>query len=198
MFTPLLYGMNAGLSMSPHTIGSILMAHQRGKRQGYAFVLVGLMLDLSLIIVIYYLGNGLSFSNREQQILRIISGIITIRMGLRLFNAKINTQSSYRRLSRPFSSGFLIQIFNPNPYVFWLAIGLPHLIKAQTKSEAILFCLVFLSVTYILKVLIMEFSMKISDFCSKAALVNTRKLIAFSTVTAGCFLIIQNGKGFLS
>ncbi|MFZ4715738.1 MAG: LysE family transporter [Bacteriovoracaceae bacterium] len=189
----LLYGLNAGLSFSPHTLGMIMTSLGQGRKKGLYFMLGALHFDLCLVIVILSYFQKIHFPNNFQLIMQLTSGLLVIRMGYKSFLAKPKLDIKQSQSKSSWMEGFLIQAFNPNPYLFWFFIGAPTVLNLKSWSSSIQFIGLFLGTLYFLKTIILEISSRISTdrlIESKTA-IYLRKSISVLTMINGLYLMLK-------
>lgn len=189
----LLYGLNAGLSFSPHTLGMVLKTIMSGRKDGLLFMLSGLTLDLILITTVLVVQDSFELDMTYQLLLHVLSGLMVIRMGLKAYKARLNLETPVKNISS-WKEGFFLQMLNPNPYVFWVLIGVPYMISLKNSGLAFQFVLVFLAVTYGLKTLIVESCARVSggDFLKSKNFMLVRKTVSVITIMNGLYIVITN------
>jgi threonine/homoserine/homoserine lactone efflux protein len=191
----LLYGLNAGLGFSPHTLGMVMKTIVSGRRSGLIFMLSGFTLDLILIVTAFFVQNSFEMNPMIQLGLKILSGFMIVRMGIKAYKSRLNFEvASEAQVLSSWREGFLLQLFNPNPYLFWFLIGVPYMVSLKNPFLALQFAVIFLLVTYGLKSLIIEICARASsgEFFSSKNFIFLRKGISLMTIGNGGFLIVQS------
>ena len=187
----LLFGLQAGLGFSPHTMSMVLRTLLGGRRSGLTFMLSGIGFDLILVAGAFLLKDTFSMGEEIKKSMSIIAGLALIRMGYQAFRAK-PVMKAQGPSSVHLREGFILQAFNPNPYIFWFLIGVPYMLSLDLW-QALQFALTFLAVTYGIKVLIIE-------SCARAAslsvfndrrLTRLRKSVSVLTLLNGIYLLVS-------
>ena len=187
----LLYGMNAGLGFSPHTLGMIMKTMLSGRRSGLIFLLSGVLVDVLLISLAWGIKDQIELGTSVQRLMRIGSGALIIRMGYKAYFAKVNPAKSPAQGSS-WGEGFLLQLTNPNPYIFWFLVGVPLLLQLKSDISAVEFVLTFMLVTYGIKALIVELCARLSKefIFNSVGFKRLRMGVAGLTLVNGSYLIL--------
>jgi threonine/homoserine/homoserine lactone efflux protein len=194
-----LYGMNAGLGLSPHTLGMLLTATVRGRKSGFLFMLGAVIFDLLLIMSVLLIQGQLEMGGRTKLILQLISGLLVIRMGWKALGSGNAIKDGPEVSGASLKEGIILQIFNPNPYLFWFMIGVPNMMAMQDTYLALKFTLIFMLVTYGLKLLMMELTVRIAEgnLFRKKIFHLVRQSVAIVMILNGSYITIQNSISFL-
>ena len=189
----LLFGLTAGLSFSPHTLGMVLKTIMSGRRNGLIFMLSGLSLDIILIASVLLLQSSFELNEAHQHLLRGFSGLMVIRMGIKAYRARLDLQLSKKDTSS-WREGFILQLLNPNPYLFWVLIGVPYMISLRNDGLALQFVLTFTFVTYGIKTLIVESCARASDgnLLKTRNFMLVRKVVSIITILNGAYIVVSN------
>lgn len=118
-------GLSAGLSPGPLQVLVVSETLLRGRNEGIKVALAPLFTDLPIIAATVYLVDALL---NWQNFLFLIGGIYLIYLGVE--NVRLNFHASVRqRASSAWFKGFAANITNPHPYVFWLSVGSPLVVR---------------------------------------------------------------------
>lgn len=160
-------GAVAGLAPSPHTL-ALLSACRRQDRGGFAFLWGGLAWDILLLGSALALSSSLSLPSLALHVLQILSGVLTIRWGLRCFRIQSPHHAPSGKLDSlliGLSSGLATQAVNANPYVFWWGIGVPRILHS-TPIEGMFFAATFLVTVYFFKLVFAWMAYRKGSTCS--------------------------------
>jgi threonine/homoserine/homoserine lactone efflux protein len=137
----IVFGLSGGLTPGPLLTLVISETLRHNTKEGIKVAIVPLITDLPIVVTSVYLFSY--FSN-----LQILIGIIA--MGGALFLIYLGYESiTYRGIEldieqlkpQSIKKGILANVLNPNPYLFWITIGAPTIVKTVDIStlSAVLF-----------------------------------------------------------
>ncbi|HET8772869.1 MAG TPA: LysE family transporter [Thermoanaerobaculia bacterium] len=141
----LVYGLTGGLAPGPLMTLVLTQTLRHGAREGMKTSLAPLITDGPIIVLL------LLFLDRIAAIRPLLGGIAIAGVAFLLYLAReswsapppsaAETEAAPRSLLR----GALVNFLNPSPYLFWLTVGTPMLLKAWRHSAlaAALFIVVF-------------------------------------------------------
>jgi threonine/homoserine/homoserine lactone efflux protein len=137
-------GITAGLSPGPLMALVISETVKGGRTGGIKVSLAPLFTDIPLILIILFILKHIEHIRFLLGIISLVGSLLLIYFGYKdLKTNKINLQTGNIR-SDPFKKGLLTNFLNPHPYVFWLFIGVPFMMKGNSIERAT-FVLSFLS-----------------------------------------------------
>lgn len=128
--TGLFLGVAAGFSPGPLMMLVIQHALLYGRKEGSLVALSPLPSDIPIIIISIWVLNQLHDLTIVMGIITVIGSGYLIFLGINSF--KIQTPKMDGIIIKPNSllKGSLSNVLNPIPYVFWMTIGSPLIIKA--------------------------------------------------------------------
>jgi len=133
----LFLGIAAGVSPGPLLFLMISETVKGGKKKGIKVSLAPLFTDIPLILVIIVILKHI-------ENIDILIGSICLAGSAFLFylgyrDVTIDKMSLQRRNIKleSFKKGLLTNLLNPHPYIFWIFIGVPLLIKVATLERVI-------------------------------------------------------------
>jgi threonine/homoserine/homoserine lactone efflux protein len=139
------YGLSAGFSPGPLLALVISQALRYGFREGAKAAMAPLITDLPIILVSVLVMRSLSESRTALGLISMAGGLFVIYLAFECFrttrlelgDSKVGPQSLGR--------GAVVNALNPHPYLFWLTVGGPSLIRAWAVSPlgAVAFIAVF-------------------------------------------------------
>jgi len=137
-------GVTAGLSPGPLMTLMISETVKGGRMRGIKVAVAPLITDIPLILFITIFLRYIKSMHALLGIISLIGSLFLFYLGYRdLKTGKISIQTGDVR-STSFRKGILTNLLNPHPYVFWLFIGVPFMLKGTT-IERVIFVLSFLS-----------------------------------------------------
>lgn len=137
-------GVTAGISPGPLMALMISETIKGGKMRGIRVAVAPLITDVPLILIITFVLRYIKNIHSLLGIISLVGSFLLLYFGYRDLQAgKIGLQTGHVR-SNSFRKGILTNLLNPHPYVFWLFIGIPFMMKGS-NTERFLFVLFFLS-----------------------------------------------------
>lgn len=147
------FGLSGGLSPGPLLALVVSEALTRGRNAGLAVSMSPLITDGPVIAASILLLSRIENSEAALGIVSLAGGALLTSYGIAgLRGAELEVEESEidRRLWASLGKGVSVNFLNPNPYLFWLTIGTPILLRAHARSSitaigflvAFYFCLV--------------------------------------------------------
>ena len=125
-------GLAAGLSPGPLLSLTITTALQRGLRAGLTVALSPLVTDAPIIAVCVLVLSALPKS--VESFLSLGGGLFVIYLGLETIresrHAMLDLNPTAQPESRDLLRGAIVNILSPHPWLFWIGIGGPTLVRA--------------------------------------------------------------------
>lgn len=143
----ILLGLSAGLSPGP--LMALVISHtvRHGVREGVRVSLAPLATDLPIVLICMLLLKQLADSHLVLGCVSLLGGVFVLYLGYESF--KTNTLHVGVEGTSPQSlgKGILVNALSPHPYLFWLTVGAPMMMKAWVQSP--LASLAFVSGFYV-------------------------------------------------
>jgi threonine/homoserine/homoserine lactone efflux protein len=134
------FGLSGGLSPGPLLTLVVSETLARGRNAGLAVAVSPLITDGPAIAVAVLLLNRIENSEAALGLISIAGGALLTAYGiagLRGSNLEVEEATTSRRLWASLGKGVSVNFLNPNPYLFWLTIGTPILLRAHESSWAL-------------------------------------------------------------
>jgi threonine/homoserine/homoserine lactone efflux protein len=131
----IVFGLSGGLSPGPLLALVVSETVARGRNAGLAVSLAPLISDGPIVAAAVLLLGRIKDSEPALAIVSLAGGALLLSFGvsgLRAADMEIEDQGSERRAWGSLGKGVAINFLNPNPYLFWLTIGAPVLLRAHT------------------------------------------------------------------
>jgi len=188
-------GLTAGLSPGPLMALVISETVKGGRVRGIQVSLAPLFTDipliLSIIFVLKYIKNIYSLLG----IISIIGSILLFYFGYKDFKTeKINLHTGNIQATS-FRKGLLTNFLNPHPYIFWLFIGVPFMMKGNSL-ERITFIASFLSGIIGSKICLTFIVEKSKRFIETKYYQKIINLLGLILIVLG-LLLLRDGIGYL-
>jgi threonine/homoserine/homoserine lactone efflux protein len=138
-------GVTAGLSPGPLMALVISETVKGGRIRGIKVSLAPLFTDIPLILAIIFLLKHIKNIHPLLGVISLVGSLLLFYFGYKdLKTDKINLQTGNIQSDSSFRKGLVTNFLNPHPYVFWLFIGVPFMLKGNS-IERTTFVLSFLS-----------------------------------------------------
>lgn len=135
------FGLSAGLSPGPLLPLAINQTISYGKKEGIKIALAPALTDLPIILVCTFLISQLANANSIIGLISILGSLLVAYFAYKSLTIKGIEIRKENTKPESIKKGIITNILNPNPYLFWIAVGGPILIKAFDVNllSAILF-----------------------------------------------------------
>jgi threonine/homoserine/homoserine lactone efflux protein len=130
------YGFAAGVQPGPLQAYIILQALKNGWRRSIVYALVPLLSDLPIIALVLFVLAMIP--NAWVVALRLVGGLFLLYLAWKAFRSVQNltdeTNPAAESRSRNFFQAVMINLLNPNPYLFWSLISGPILVAGWREA----------------------------------------------------------------
>jgi threonine/homoserine/homoserine lactone efflux protein len=142
------FGLSGGLSPGPLLALVVAETLTRGRKAGLAVAASPLITDGLIIAAAVLLLGRLESSEAALGVLSIAGGLLLASYGVAGFGRppeNVEEVFADRGVWRSLGKGVSVNLLNPSPYLFWLTIGAPMLVRAHQSSTvaAVGFLVVF-------------------------------------------------------
>lgn len=131
------FGLSGGLSPGPLLTLVVSETLARGRNAGLAVSMSPLITDGPAIAAAVFLLGRVENSDAALGIISIAGGALLTTYGiagLRGAELKVEDSEVERKVWASLGKGVSVNFLNPNPYLFWLTIGTPILLRAHESS----------------------------------------------------------------
>jgi len=132
--TGIMFGLGAGLTPGPLMTLVFTETLKHGTREGIKVAMAPLITDFPIIVISILLLSELSELNLVIGIISLIGAAYVIYLGYESLTFKGVELDANNLAPQSIRKGILTNIFNPNPYIFWVSVGAPIIIKAVQVS----------------------------------------------------------------
>ena len=136
ILTGTLLGLSAGFAPGPLLSLVISETLQHNTRAGVKVALAPIITDLPIIVISVFILSKLADFNSVLAVVSIIGGIVVLAMGLQGLRSRATTIDLDEVKPRSLIKGVTVNFFSPHPYLFWLSVGSPLMLKAADLSFA--------------------------------------------------------------
>jgi threonine/homoserine/homoserine lactone efflux protein len=192
------FGLTAGISPGPLLTLVISETLKHNKREGVKIAVAPLITDIPIVLLTIVLLSKMSSFDMVLGIISILGGIFIAYLGYDSINSKgieIDVQNLKLKSIR---KGILVNLLSPHPYIFWLMVGAPIIIKAYHASPASAFA--FIIAFYVLlvgsKIGIALVVDKSKAFLKNRVFIWTLRILGL-VLLVFAILLIKEGLGYL-
>jgi len=146
----LVLGLSAGLSPGPMLTLVIFQTLKHGTKEGVKVALAPLLTDAPIVIVSLFLLARMSNMKSVLGILSIFGSIYLFYLAYESIRFKGADLNHVTVKPQSIKKGVMVNFLNPNPYMFWISIGGPLVLKASQVHIAASF--IFIVPFYVLLV----------------------------------------------
>jgi threonine/homoserine/homoserine lactone efflux protein len=127
-------GLTAGISPGPLLALVITQSIAHGKKDGIKVALAPLITDLPIIAGAFLVFSGLAHFNVIISLISFFGGMFLIYLGYECLKTKELNIDINKDKTDSFLKGLVVNILNPHPYLFWITIGIPLVLRANQIS----------------------------------------------------------------
>jgi len=127
----LVVGLTAGLTPGPLTALVLTQTLRYGRREGLKVAVAPLITDLPIIAAAFLFGRWLGDNRYWIGALNLLGASVLLYLAYETFAAQEPQAAQATDATRSVGKAVVANLTNPNPYVFWLAIGVPTLQQAS-------------------------------------------------------------------
>jgi threonine/homoserine/homoserine lactone efflux protein len=127
-------GLSAGLSPGPLLALVITQTLRHGVGEGVKVALAPLITDLPIIMAATFLLTQLSNSQPVLGFISLVGGLFLTYLAYENLRANRVDSGITASVPKSFTKGALVNFLSPHPYLFWLTVGSPFMVKAWLKS----------------------------------------------------------------
>ena len=135
------FGLAGGLTPGPTTTLVVAQSVRFGFRDGLKVAIAPLLTDGPIIVLSVLLIGQLARFEWVLGIITLFGAAFLIYLAIESFRVRGVEVADERVPPRSVRKGFMVNLLNPHPYLFWFVVGAPTLLKAWTASvlAAVLF-----------------------------------------------------------
>jgi threonine/homoserine/homoserine lactone efflux protein len=126
-------GLSAGFSPGPLMTLVLSQTIRHGTREGVKVALAPLVTDLPIILLSLLVLSRLAHFTSVLGVLSLLGGLYILFLAYESLRAEGLAVEAGDRGRQSFGRGVLVNALNPHPYLFWLTVGGPVMLKAWTE-----------------------------------------------------------------
>lgn len=194
------FGLAAGISPGPLLTLVIAETLKHNKAEGIKIAVTPLITDLPIILITIYVFSRLLEFQSLLSIISITGGIYLLFLGYKT----IISGSPETELNAPPSGslvkGIMANFFSPHPYLFWITIGSPYVLKAkEINFYAVVY---FLASFYFFligsKIIVALLAARSKTFLKELAYLWVMRLLGLTLIVFAGLFIYEGLKYFLT
>jgi len=128
------FGLTAGISPGPLLMLVITETLRHNKKEGIKIAVAPLITDLPIIIITTFIFSKISQYNILLSLISFLGGIYFTYLGYETLITKGLETEIQKLKPESLKKGITANFLNPNPYIFWLTVGIPTAFKAYQAS----------------------------------------------------------------
>ena len=132
--TGTLLGLTAGFSPGPLLVLVISETLRHNVKEGIKVSIAPIITDLPILIVSLLILKKLSNFEVVLGCVSIIGGIFVLYLGYESFRTKGIDLNIEKQSSNALKKGIITNALNPHPYIFYMTVGAPIMLKALNKN----------------------------------------------------------------
>lgn len=174
--------MTAGISPGPLLTLVITETLKHSKKEGIKVAVAPLFTDLPIILVTIFIFSRISQYNILLGIISFLGGLYFAYLGYETITSKGLDADLQIHKPESLKKGITANFLNPNPYIFWLTVGVPTAFRAYQSSliAAVLFFFFFYLLLTGSKITVALLAEKSKAFLKKKAYIVTIKILGIS------------------
>ncbi len=124
------FGLSAGLSPGPLLALVISETVKHNRREGVKVALTPLVTDVPILLLSIFVLSGLSQYEPVLGIISLSGGVFITHLAWESFRSKGFAGQAEKSNPGSLKKGIVVNILSPHPYLFWITVGVPILLKA--------------------------------------------------------------------
>jgi len=149
LITGIVLGLSSGLSPGPLFALVISETLNYGRKEGIKIAITPLITDIPIIVISFFVIDQFANSDVVYGILSLGGGLFIGFLAFESFKLK-DFDVPVDVKARSIRKGIVANLLNPAPYIFWITIGIPTVLKGF--NESIVHVLLFVIPFYLLLV----------------------------------------------
>ncbi|MCU0573918.1 MAG: LysE family translocator [Syntrophobacteraceae bacterium] len=123
-------GLSAGFAPGPLLTLVVSQTLRHGAREGVKVALAPLLTDLPIILACFFILKRFAHSEMLLGLTALVGGAFVLHLAIDSFRARPLSGEIPEQAPRSFGRGVLVNFLSPHPYLFWMTVGAPLMVKA--------------------------------------------------------------------
>jgi threonine/homoserine/homoserine lactone efflux protein len=137
-------GLSAGFSPGPLMALVLSQTLKHGIKEGLKVAVSPLITDVPVILLSLFVLSQLADYRRVIGVISLLGGLFVLKLAWDSIRVKGPSLADNGVVPQSLIKGILVNLLSPHPYVFWLTVGAPMIITAESPYAAIAFVAGFL------------------------------------------------------
>lgn len=129
-------GLSSGFSPGPLTTLVISQSLQHGAKEGLKVALAPFITDAPIVLLAIFALSRLRNSQSVLGLISVLGGLFLVYLAYSSFKTTKLDVDIEAAAPRSLGKGTVVNLLNPSPYVFWISVGAPQVVKAWTQSPS--------------------------------------------------------------
>jgi threonine/homoserine/homoserine lactone efflux protein len=129
-------GLSSGFSPGPLLTLVIAQTVMHGVKEGIKVALAPLVTDAFIITLAVSVMSRFARAHTVLGWISILGGLFVVYLAWETFRAPEPRVDLTQRQARSLGRGIIVNALNPHPYIFWIAVGAPMIVRAREGSLA--------------------------------------------------------------
>ena len=129
-------GISAGLSPGPLMTLIISQTLRHGLREGLKVAIAPLITDLPIVICSWLIMTRIAQVDFLLGVMSLVGAVFLLFLSRGSWRAESPDIVTAEVAPRSIVKGALVNFLSPNPYLFWISVGAPTLVRARTLTDA--------------------------------------------------------------
>jgi threonine/homoserine/homoserine lactone efflux protein len=130
----LVFGLSAGFSPGPLLALVIAQSVQHGIREGLKVAAAPLITDVPIVLAVTLLLTRLPQTDAVLGVIALAGGLFVLYLAYESWRVKPLAAGAPANAPQSLRRGALVNFFSPHPYLFWLTVGSPTMLRAWRES----------------------------------------------------------------
>jgi threonine/homoserine/homoserine lactone efflux protein len=131
-----IFGLSAGLAPGPLFTLVLAQSLRYGFRAGAMVSLSPLVTDLPIVAASLLLVSRLAGSRLALGLISLAGALFLVYLGYETFSSVMDSGASAQTDAQPLRTGVITNFLNPHPYLFWMTVGSPAVMRAWSDGPA--------------------------------------------------------------
>ncbi len=191
-------GLSAGFSPGPLLALVISQTLQHGIREGVKVSVAPLITDIPIILLSLFVLMRLADYRSLLGVVSLIGGGVVLNLAWGSIRTKRFAITLHGTKPQSLGKGVLVNVLSPHPYLFWLTVGAPTIVKGWSEAPflAVLFVAGFLGCLVGAKVLLAVLAGRSRHLLSDSIYGNLMRVLGVLLLIFA-FLLIKDGLALL-
>ena len=196
--TGILFGLSSGLAPGPLLALVVTQTLKHDAKEGMKVAAAPLLTDLPIILVsVFILTRFLNYRSILGGI-SLVGGLYVLYLAYESLNTRFLSVGFSETEPRSFRKGWWVNTLSPHPYLFWITVGVPFILKSENEGllPPVLFVLSFFMSLVGSKMLLALLVGRSRSLLTQSAYLWVMRSLGFMLALFGIFLL-RDGLTFL-